>query len=253
MSKLADKGNWDEDFKDKEGAEGDKKEERKVPYMVMGEGTHRVRLIGPHVKYLQYWNPFSVRTHKDYKNDDPAWQAGFYPNTRYAIHVIDRADGKLKMLDKGKTVFEKFGGFKSLHNIDPAGKDAPDFFIIVKIPVNKKTGKKDKRDTEYSVDAARENSPLTPQEIETYKKDRINLSELYKAATLEKIKELWDALPEEKRIPPKREKSEGFQKKEAAKPEPEKVEEKMTGAPADKEPAQTETKSSGGDDSTELF
>jgi len=266
MSDLtAVKGNWDEDFKEKEQST-DTGENSKVPFMKFQEpGQYRIRLIGGHVKFLRHFNPISAITHADYKDRDPAWKAGFYPGKRYAIHMIDRKDGKLKILERGNGLFQNFANFSAIHGINPAGKDSPDFIIVVKIPIDPKTKKPNKYNTEYHVEAARENSPLTAEEIEMYKANKVPLQEIFKAAPLEKIQELWDKLPEEARIPKKKEfkgKGDGRDKgsdKQEAKEEPKQeqkqtLKEEMKDAPADKEdPFKSEEPAESKDDSSDLF
>jgi len=257
-TKLADKGNWDEDFPQNDGKEETKNEDgsENLPFMTFPEAkTYRVRLIGSHVRYWKHWQPINIITHIDYKKEDPAWKAGFYPNKRFAIHLIDREDGKLKILDKGNSIFKKFAEFRTLHNVNPAGRDAPDFFIIVTIPKGK-DGKLNKMKTEYSVDAARENSPLTDAEVAMYKEKKVNLQEKYRASSLDKIKDLWNSLPDDQKVAPEREKKDGapsVKKEETPSPvKEEPVEEKMTDAPAEADDM-FEEKVAEGADSSDLW
>jgi len=205
MVNKAEKGNWDEDFPTEE--ESKSTERRKAKFMQFkGAGKYTVRLVGNHVKFLRHWSPFEskdrVITNASYKGDDPAWQAGFYPRKTFAIHVIDRADGELKILEKGNQIFKEFARYKAINDINPAGKTGPDFVISVEIPNG------EKRQTKYAVTAKAQSAPFTPEELEMIKANVYPLPDIYQSLPLQRIQELWDALPAEKKIPPKKEKEE---------------------------------------------
>lgn len=253
----AEEGDWVNDFSSNEG--NDKKpkynNDKKIGWMTFDKpGTYTVRLIGgkdiPDEKdpkkvnhkmgavcFYKYFKPFNVIakaekiraviSHRLYKDEDPAWQAGWYPNKTFAIHVIDRADGKLKILEKGKTLFNKFANFQTVNDKNPAGKDAPDFVITVKWTDGTKNS------AEYDATAKQASAPLTEDEtkmikasfteveLELAKKVGENpltwrLKNIYKPTPLEKIKELWEKLTKEQRTPPTREKKES--KKQTTQP-----------------------------------
>ena len=201
-------GNWDADFKTDEEEKGDSNGEfKKVVYMDTSEpGTYRIRLVGSHVKFRKHWKPFRATVKDDGKSSDPAWQAGFVPGRRFGINVIDKTGlaegevGELKVLEKGPQVFKNFAGYKLATEKDPAGKDGPDFIITVTVPM--KDGKPNKMKTEYSVipvDAA----PFTDAEKAMIKEQGLwKLKEIYKPVSAEKLQEMWDELPEDKKIAP---------------------------------------------------
>jgi len=202
----AEKGNWDDFEKEKPGNNNNdgNTERRKIEYMKFDKpGDYTIRLVGNHVKFLRHWDPFErkdrVITDASYKGKDPAWNAGFYPRKTYAIHIIDRADGVLKILEKGTQIFKEFAHFKSVNDINPAGKEGPNFVITVEIPGG------NKRSTRYSVMAKQGAAPFTEEEIAMVKANIYPLADIYKSTDLEKIKELWAAIPEDRKIPPKRE------------------------------------------------
>lgn len=199
----ASKGDWDELAKssDKKQSSGDS---NKLRYMKFdAPGNYRVRLIGDHVEFHKYFTPINAISHPDIKSKDPAWQAGFYPRKRCAIHVIDRSDGQLKILERGWGLFKKFANYKAVKGINPAGKDGPDFIITVKMPKDK-NGNYIKRSTEYEI-MPDEKAPLTADEMKMIKETGLyNLSQIYKTTPLEKIQEMWDNLPADKKIPPKK-------------------------------------------------
>jgi hypothetical protein len=229
-------GDWLNDFTaNNSGNSDNNKNSKKLPFLNHKEvGTYDVRLVGKYVKYLSYYKPFEgkrVITHPTYKDKDPAWLAKFYPQVRFAIHVIDRKDGQLKILDASKTLFKEFYSFMQVNKIDPTGKTAPDFTIIVS-----KNGPK----KEVKASAKRADSPLTKEEVEMIMANKVDLKQIYKATSLQKIQEFWDALPDEKKVPDPRDnenskKATSSTKKEVKQPvsTPEAVEESMPNAPAE--------------------
>ena len=110
----ADIGDWETDMPPKSSGNTEKKQ---IDWFKTDKPQkYEVRLVGKHVKFKRHWSPFakSVITHDSYKDLDPAWQAGFYPRQRFAIHVIDRADGKVKVFEFGPQIFKVFKGYKEL-------------------------------------------------------------------------------------------------------------------------------------------
>jgi hypothetical protein len=247
-------GNWDEDFveKPKSDAPSDR---RKAEYMDTSEpGSYRVRLAGPHVKFRKHWKPFRATVKDDGKAVDPAWQAGFVPGKRFAINVIDKTGlaegevGKLKILEKGAQVFKNFSNYKVATGTNPAEKDGPDFIITVTVPMGD-DGKPNKMKTEYSVIPV-DKAPFTEAEKALIKAEGLfPLKEIYKPVSPEKLQELWDELPEDKKIAPPKpwDKDKKDEKKEAPKQEAP----KETETPSDTE--LFEAKTADGDSSADLF
>ncbi len=214
MSNEEISGNWDEDFNSESNSkpegEGDF---RKVEYMDMSKpGSYKIRLVGSHVKIRKHWSPIRATVRDDGKAIDPAWKAGFVPGRRFAINVIDKTNldkgetGSLKVLEKGATVFKAFAAYKAATGIDPAGKEGPDFVVTVTVPM--KDGKPNKMKTEYSVIPVAP-APFTEDEVKMLSKKQGGiglwpLKEIYKPATAEKLQELWDAVPDDKKIAPKK-------------------------------------------------
>lgn len=249
---------WNLDFADKkEGNPNAKKnkkfENTKMEWMSFKEkGDYKVRLVGKAIHCLKYsFVPFGksrVITHPSYFKEDPAYLAGFYPSDTFAIHVIDRADGKLKILEKGKPLFKAFNDYIRITGTNPAGKEGPDFVITVDWP------KDNKLKTKYTAMALPKLAPLTAEEIaviratftesdkERAKADGLEkdllfhrLQHLYKTTDIKKIKELWDALPESAKVPKDRDEDNAETPKTAApkvqpKIEEPKVEEPVTGS-----------------------
>ena len=72
-----------------------------------------------------------VRNHPLYINHNVPFSA------RYAVNVIDRADGQIKILEGGVSIFEAFSKFNEMTERSPGAKEGADFRIEV-------TGKKGK-------------------------------------------------------------------------------------------------------------
>jgi hypothetical protein len=236
--RQADVGSWDTDFPtdgDREGNSGDGDGSRKrIPFMKLKAGEFTVRLVGNHVKFHRHWQPFTERviSHIGYKSDDPAWQAGFYPRETFAIHVIDRSDGQLKILEKGRSLFKQFARYKIVNDTNPAGKDGPDWVIEV-------TGSG--LQTKYSATAKAKPSTFTEEEIEMIKENKAPLKTIYATTPLEKIQELWNALPDEAKIPPKREENDSKEGSSSEAP-------RQTGGIKESMPDSPAESSAGGDD-----
>jgi len=216
------KGDWLSDFdtKNSEGKKTDGTTFNKAEFISLkAEGTYRIRLVGSYVKFRRHWKPYGqpINTHDNLKAQDPAWSGGFYPSRRFAINIIDRADGKLKILEAGPTIFDQFSIYRKATEIDPAGKDGPDFAITVQIPMA--DGKPDLLHKKYGV-ASLQATPFTLEEKAMLcKKDEDGkilmenekpvsnlwpLARIFKPTPIEKMQELWDALSDEKKTPPKR-------------------------------------------------
>jgi len=258
------KGNWDADFKDDENkskGNGGQDNRPKTEYMDMTKpGDYKLRLVGPHVKCRKHFKPYRATVQDNEKSQDPAWVAGFMPGKRFAINVIDRADGKLKILEKGASVFKHFANYKSVFGEDPAGKNGPDFLIKVTVP-KLPNGEPNKLKTEYTVTHLKE-APFTADEVKMIKEKGLwPLLEIYKSTPADKMKEMWDALPDDKKIAPKKNDDDddnGDSKKDSERNEKtenaiEKMEEKTVDSPADSKDLFEEEKADEDKDSAELF
>ena len=175
-------------------------------------GTYTFRFVGKGVKFLRHNKPFNFKdrviTHASYappKKDeekdpdlvDPAWAAGFWPRSSFAMFCIDRADGKVKIMNKGKSIFGPLKDWQDGNKSRVGGKEAPDFRIKVERPGG------DPLSTKYTVMPVGEKKPLTREEYESVKAviDSANLGSIYRAKPLADIKELWESIPDDKRVP----------------------------------------------------
>lgn len=91
------------------------------------------------------------------------------PKEKHIIHVLDRATGEVKLLDKGNAIFKKL---KKLA-LDPEYGDLRQYDITITMSGNKN----DFTSVEYDVTPARQNTPLTQEEIALYEAKRIDLKE----------------------------------------------------------------------------
>lgn len=101
----------------------------------------------------------------------------------YAINCIDRADGQIKVLEKGESIFGVFKQFAEFSTRNPSGKDGADFKIYV-------SGKKGK--DYYQVGVANNNTtilgkdkdgnviPNTKENVASVKEKMYDLAERYK-------------------------------------------------------------------------
>jgi hypothetical protein len=247
---LATSGNWDDDFNDKK--KDTQSDLPKTEYLVTNEGEEKngyiesnfkFRPVGGHIKCRKFFKPYKATLQDSDKDSDPAWSTGWYPSKRFAINVIDRADGRLKILEKGPNVFKKFAEYKALFGKDPAGnKEGVDFIMKVKIPILK-NGKPDSMNTEYLVSHTLPETPLTEAEQEMIKTKKLwPLKQIYKSTPIEQRQKMWDELPESAKVPPpspfdKEGGKSGAKQtpkaevKEEVKPNP--IQDKMENSPAD--------------------
>jgi|SaaInlV_165m_DNA_1040744.scaffolds.fasta_scaffold54432_1 hypothetical protein len=211
MSELTASGDWDSDFEKKKEFDNSNEEgaQKRLPWMKFEQkGQYQVRLIGKFVKFHRWWSPFITRiiTHLSYKDQDKAWNSGFWPRQTFAIHIFDRGDvtpecptGTLKILEKGSSVFEAFSSWKKVNGENPAGKGGHDFVINVDWPGS------EKRQAKYTVVSMAKPSPFTEGEINYFKANHADLTKVYGPTPLEEINAAWDALPDDAKVPPVRE------------------------------------------------
>ena len=265
---LAEKGSWDDfDEKNQDAPKGNgngNSDRPKTEYLVTdtdkpGKYTFVVRPVGPHVKCRKFFKPYQATLNDADRGTDPAWKAGFWPQKRYAINIIDRADGRLKVLEKGASVFKGFANYKAVFSKNPSdAKEGADFQITMTVP-KLANGKPNKLKTEYMVTHLKE-TPLTKEEIDMIKAQKLwPLTEIYKSRpSLEKRTEMWNSLSDEEKVAPKREEkgavSADSKSESRVEPKPvETVEETTAGSPADSEDLFGDGNKDTNIDSTEMF
>lgn len=158
-------------------------------FLKLSDGTHTVRLVGkPVVRYTAWIGKRKYVVPEEYINRLAA--IDITARKTYAINVFDRADtaaGKtrFKILERGASVFSPFGTyFKEVideetgKNVDPGGKDGPNWKIIVSVPPG------DKRRTTYKVMAMPKSSPFTKAEAELIRRPKTMTEEELKKLPL---------------------------------------------------------------------
>lgn len=86
---------------------------------------------------------------------------------KHVIHVLDRATGEVKLLDKGNGVFKELKKFA----MNPEYGDLRNYDVTI-------TVKGSGLETEYSIAPARSNTPLTTQELALYEEKKVDLKKL---------------------------------------------------------------------------
>lgn len=108
----------------------------------------------------------------------PVCKAGKVPMSRYQVKVIDRADGKVKVLEGGPTIFNSIKNYA----VDPDYGDPTKYDMKIR-----KDGAG--RETKYTVVAAPKQTPLTDAEIKAIDESK-SIEEINKAKNLDEIMQL---------------------------------------------------------------
>jgi hypothetical protein len=192
---------------DTEETNGSQQEERKLEYLQLPEGDTRIRVLDavPY-KYKDWWAPKGnggKGTSIPYKGKDDLLEAenqaflkkvfdeadrrglkgkarkdflrehGYKklpwgkPRNRFVIHVLDRATGEVKLLDKGNGLFKELQKYV----LNPEYGDLRQYDVTI-------TRKGSGLDTEYTVTPARQNTPLTEEELKLYEECKVDLAKL---------------------------------------------------------------------------
>jgi len=177
---------WDSIPTTSSGGDGEKND-----YLRFESGkSYRIRPIFSPVKFFKYFHKHDGRLrtaicgspdtcpvrdrHSELKK----------PSLRFAAYVIDRSDGKVKILEAPQTVFRPIGKSLEITGKNPgSGKDGSDWSVTV-------SGKG--LNTKYDVVFCA-NTPLTEEEREAIKEsldgDKDKLKKLYKTDAPEQIEE----------------------------------------------------------------
>jgi hypothetical protein len=156
----------------------------------------KLRLVSKPYKFWRHYDP--IMAISPGFAQDPCWQAGHRARERYAILVIDREDGILKILEGGPKIFSAFKGYFELSEgkLDPAGKMAPDWAVKVTVPPRMKDGRmvKDKRNTTYEVQTipGTDGHELSPKEIAYVREKLVKLEEVFKPLSADIISEMFE-------------------------------------------------------------
>lgn len=150
--------------------------------------TYKVRFIGTPLRYYKYFVAGNSAIVADKDNCPVRTKYNIEPSTRYAINIIDRADGLLKIMECPATVLKPVVSWAKGAESDPGGKAGPDFFIEV-------TGKA--KMTRYTVSALQV-TPLTDSEKEYIRANLYDLAAIYKPTPVEELEERLFKKKEEK-------------------------------------------------------
>jgi len=149
-----------------------------TPFLKLQNGENRVRVVG---------NPSLIDVHWEKGLDGqqkkvicpgrgcPVCKVGHAPQARYQVQVIDRTDGKVKILEGGVTIFTQI---KECAQDEDFGDPTQYDFKIKK----EGTG----RETKYSLRPNPKKIPLTSEELELVANSK-KLSDINKTKTIEEI------------------------------------------------------------------
>jgi hypothetical protein len=143
--------NWDDvDSGSKAGGKGENDKYLKLSGSTQGN-VYKIRPVGKPCTFYAYYvsNPDEPKKFARAFTEDPQncvirQKYNLEAKPRYAVNVIDRADGKLKIMEAPSSVFEKIKAWAKAAGQDPGSKNGADFQITVKLPANG-----DKKRTEY--------------------------------------------------------------------------------------------------------
>jgi hypothetical protein len=156
--------------------ESNQRSNGKVNNMKLENGVQVVRFVGEPIEFHKYFVNGKSAVTADPKTCPVKAKYGIEPNTRYAINVIDRKDGQLKVLECSITVLKPVVSWGNIAGRDPGGENSVDFAI------DAQGAGKNRR---YNTIALKE-SPLTEAEKKLIKETGgtdtgYDLNKLYKA------------------------------------------------------------------------
>ena len=128
-------GTWNEEFGDGTGGgkSGDNNSEDRIPYMkLVSVGPPAVvRLVGKPVCFRRFVRKTASGFRNAVCNKDSSISSKYDINmgVRFAMHVIDRADNVLKILEFGVKIYNVFKSYKDMTGNMPGGPDGADFSI----------------------------------------------------------------------------------------------------------------------------
>lgn len=152
-----------------------------VDFIKLKDGLNQMRIVSTPAQISIHWEKDIEQQNKKViclGAGCPICKAGHAPQFRYQIQVIDRLDGKIKILEQGPTVFNAIKAYA----VDPEYGDPSKYDIKIK-----KEGSG--RDTKYSVLASPNKSDLTEEELKAVQESK-SLEEINKPKTYEEIIQL---------------------------------------------------------------
>jgi hypothetical protein len=156
---MAETVEWNEEFNDGTGGGGGNNDGNRIPFMklVSGGAPAVVRLIGKPVLFRRFVNKTASGFRNAICSEDSTIgdKYDIKKNVRFAVHLIDRADGVLKLFEFGVTIYNVFKSYKDMTGNMPGGPDGADFSIT-------KTGSG--LQTKYKTQKVGSGSPFTTEE-----------------------------------------------------------------------------------------
>jgi len=158
-------------------------------FLKLSQGEYQVRPVGKPYQFYAYYVADPKNPKKFYRavTADPLncvirTNHNLEPKTRYAVNVIDRADGKLKIMEGPVSVFDKIKEWARVSKQDPGKNGGADFSIKVVVPANG-----DRKRTEYNTTPIVQ-TPFTAEEQEMLKKEGLHkLEEIYQSTPQNEI------------------------------------------------------------------
>jgi len=180
---MASEVDWNSSFSTEPG----NKKGSSDKFIKFSAGTKKtLRPIGSPVRFIKFFvNGRSLVVDPEYKESAAAKLSAHFgeevkPQLRYAINVIDRDDGQIRILEQGHSVFENFANWSFANdNRQPGGSVAMDWVI-------KAQG--DGLQRRYSVTPVKE-TRLTEEEIHRIRdlREHHSLKEVFKGCSINEI------------------------------------------------------------------
>lgn len=149
-----------------------------VDFLKLKDGMNQIRIVGKPALINIHWEKGIDGQNKKVicpGSGCPICKAGKAPQARYQVQVIDRNDGKIKVLEQGPTVFNHIKAYA----MDPDYGDPSLYDIKIK-----KEGSG--RETKYSVLPSPKKSEITAEEQQAVASCK-SLEEINKAKTIDEI------------------------------------------------------------------
>ena len=147
--------------------------------------TYTIRPVGgvskPYYKYiLNNGNGWRFAICEDPSTCPVALKHNIEPSKFYAINVIDREDGQLKVLESKPSVFVELKKYKEMTGEEPGGVNGADFTIL-------KSGKE--KSTRYETNML-SRTKFTAEEVKIIRKGLYKLDDIFKPTPVDKIEDV---------------------------------------------------------------
>jgi hypothetical protein len=202
---MSDSIDWNFQNKASQGSTVEKQQQprKELRFLKLVRGTtYKIRPLGRPVVF----NKFIVQHNGRWNSaicQDPAncvitHKYNISPQERYAVNIIDRADGLIKILEFSPTIYNKLREVYQITKLEPGGKDGGDFEIFAK-PVTLKDGK---QTTRFEIKFL-EKTPFTDDEKKMLTVDGLfELKRIYKVTPEDQIEQkLYPKQPVEAPVP----------------------------------------------------